>query len=80
MLYVLFFCLATHTTLWESVPEPVPAQRASVASEGDEWQGCPPANVTFVDSNGECVYLCIDGKRIEPCVTGPFDKMEVVKW
>lgn len=65
MLYVLFFCLAIHTTLWGPSPEPLP---------------CPPANATFVDSNGECVYLCIDGKRIEPCVTGPFDKMEVVEW
>lgn len=76
MLYVLFFCLAIHTTLWGLSPEP--NQRASAVSE--EGTGCPPANVTFVDSNGKCVYLCIDGKRIEPCVTGPFDKMEVVKW
>lgn len=94
MLYVLFFCLALHTTLWKSVPETslVPPTQlhttlwgsvqepvsTSAASEGE--RECPPANVTFVDSVGKCVYLCIDGKRIEPCVTGPFDKMEVVKW
>lgn len=36
---------------------------------------CPPYNVEFIDSQGECVYVCIDGRPICPCVTGPFDDM-----
>lgn len=36
---------------------------------------CPQYNVEFVDSTGKCVYVCVDGKPICPCITGPFDRM-----
>lgn len=36
---------------------------------------CPPYNVEFVDSSGECVYVCVDGVPMCPCVTGPFDNI-----
>lgn len=36
---------------------------------------CPPFNVEFIDSHGECVYVCVDGRLMCPCVTGPFDDM-----
>ena len=36
---------------------------------------CPPYNVEFVDSDGECVYVCVDGQPMCPCITGPFDNM-----
>jgi hypothetical protein len=34
------------------------------------------ANVEIIDSDGKCIYVCIDGRPICPCVTGPFDNME----
>lgn len=37
---------------------------------------CPMANVEIIDSDGKCIYVCIDGRPICPCVTGPFDNME----
>ena len=36
---------------------------------------CPPYNVQFIDSSGECVYVCVDGRPLCPCITGPFDYM-----
>lgn len=36
---------------------------------------CPQYNLEFVDSTGECVYVCVDGVPLCPCVTGPFDNM-----
>lgn len=36
---------------------------------------CPQYNVEFIDLNGNCVYVCVDGKPICPCITGPFDDM-----
>ena len=36
---------------------------------------CPPVNAEFVDENGQCVYICIDGKDL-PCITGPYDDIE----
>ena len=38
---------------------------------------CPPHNAEIL-CNGECICICIDGKKLE-CITGPFDNMQVVE-
>lgn len=67
MAYILFAALTT--TLW--CQETVPSFR--------DVPMCPPVNAEIVDSNGECVYLCLGGKHY-PCITGPFDDLEVLSW
>lgn len=37
---------------------------------------CPQYVTEFVDSNGQCVYVCVDGRAICPCITGPFDGIQ----
>lgn len=37
---------------------------------------CPPTN-TEITINGECVCVCIDGKRLD--CTGPYDNIETLE-
>lgn len=33
---------------------------------------CPPVNAEYINSEEECIFLCINGV-VQECVTGPYD-------
>lgn len=37
---------------------------------------CPPINAE-ITINGECVFVCIDAKRVE--CTGPYDNIKILE-
>lgn len=39
---------------------------------------CPPVNAELLDSSGECIALCVEGKAME-CLTGPYDHFRLIK-
>lgn len=43
---------------------------------------CDERNIEVLTSELNCVYQCVGGNIVFPCVTGPYDDMEteVLRW